>query len=146
MYVMPGFIDMHVHAGGPPKNAEAEYPYKLWLAHGVTTVRGVPLADFDITVSEKQRSERNEIVAPRIFDYPRPAQGWDRGPSATTPPRRAPGSAGRLNAASTASSSATPNAATRRSPRRCSTKRSKRALGSTAHLAQICCSRPARRT
>ena len=41
MYLMPGFIDMHVHAGGAPKNAEAEYAYKLWLAHGVTTVRGV---------------------------------------------------------------------------------------------------------
>ena len=37
---------------------------KLWLAHGVTTVRGVPFADFDLTVSEKQRSARNEIVAP----------------------------------------------------------------------------------
>ena len=44
MYVMPGFIDLHVHAGGAPKNADAEYAYKLWLAHGVTTVRGVPLA------------------------------------------------------------------------------------------------------
>jgi imidazolonepropionase-like amidohydrolase len=33
MYLMPGFIDMHVHAGGAPKNAEAEYAYKLWLAH-----------------------------------------------------------------------------------------------------------------
>jgi N-acyl-D-aspartate/D-glutamate deacylase len=43
MYLMPGFIDMHVHAGGAPKNADAEYAYKLWLAHGVTTVRGVPL-------------------------------------------------------------------------------------------------------
>ena len=43
MYLMPGFVDMHVHAGGAPKNAEAEYAYKLWLAHGVTTVRGVSL-------------------------------------------------------------------------------------------------------
>jgi dihydroorotase-like cyclic amidohydrolase len=113
MYVMPGFIDIHVHAGGPPKNPEAEYPYKLWLAHGVTTVRGVPLADFDITVSEKQRSARNEIVAPRIFDYPRPAQGWDRGPIGDDPARRARGSAGQRSATSTASSSATPSAATR---------------------------------
>jgi hypothetical protein len=45
MYVTPGFIDAHVHAGGAPKNPEAEYPFKLWLAHGVTTVRGVPLTD-----------------------------------------------------------------------------------------------------
>ena len=72
MYVMPGFIDMHVHAGGAPKNADAEYAYKLWLAHGVTTVRGVPLGSNAFSVSEKARSERNEIVAPRIFNCQRP--------------------------------------------------------------------------
>lgn len=84
MYVLPGFIDIHVHAGGPPKNPEAEYPYKLWMAHGVTTVRGVSLAGNDFTVREKARSARNEIVAPRIFNYQRPGSGWDRG-SVNTP-------------------------------------------------------------
>ena len=79
MYLMPGFIDMHVHAGGAPKNAEAEYAYKLWLAHGVTTVRGVPLGNHNITVSEKARSEKNEIVAPRIINYQRPGSGWSGG-------------------------------------------------------------------
>ncbi len=74
MYLMPGFVDMHVHAGGAPKNAEAEYAYKLWLAHGVTTVRGVSLAANNFTVSEKARSEKNEIVAPRIFNYQRPGR------------------------------------------------------------------------
>jgi len=79
LYLMPGFIDMHVHAGGAPKNAEAEYAYKLWLAHGVTTVRGVPLGNHNITVSEKIRSDKNEIVAPRIVNYQRPGQGWSGG-------------------------------------------------------------------
>ena len=79
MYVMPGFVDLHVHAGGAPKNAEAEYAYKLWLAHGVTTVRGVSLAGNGFSVSEKARSAKNEIVAPRIFNYQRPGSGWDRG-------------------------------------------------------------------
>jgi len=79
MYLLPGFIDMHVHAGEPPKNAEAEYAYKLWLAHGVTTVRGVPMAAHAFTVSEKGRSARNEIVAPRIVNYQRPGQGWTGG-------------------------------------------------------------------
>jgi imidazolonepropionase-like amidohydrolase len=79
MYVMPGFVDMHVHAGGAPKNAEAEYAYKLWLAHGVTTVRGVSLTGNALSVSEKQRSAKNEIVAPRIYNYQRPGSGWDRG-------------------------------------------------------------------
>src|SRR5437764_14799091 len=80
MYVMPGFVDLHVHGGGAPKNADAEYAYKLWLAHGVTTVRGVPLAGNAFTVSEKARSARNEIVAPRIFNYQRAGVGWDKGP------------------------------------------------------------------
>ena len=79
MYVMPGFVDLHTHAGGAPKNADAEYAYKLWLAHGVTTVRGVPLNAHAFTVSEKARSARNEIVAPRIFNYQRPGSGWSRG-------------------------------------------------------------------
>ena len=79
MYLMPGFIDMHVHAGGAPKNADAEYAYKLWLAHGVTTVRGVPLGNHNITVSEKARSEKNEIAAPRIINYQRPGSGWPGG-------------------------------------------------------------------
>jgi len=79
MYLLPGFIDMHVHAGGAPKNEDAEYAYKLWLAHGVTTVRGVPLGSHNLTVSEKARSEKNEIVAPRIINYQRPGQGWSGG-------------------------------------------------------------------
>lgn len=79
MYVLPGFVDLHVHAGGPPKNPQAEYAYKLWLAHGVTTVRGVSLGGFERSRSEKERSARNEIVAPRIFNYQRPGSGWDRG-------------------------------------------------------------------
>jgi imidazolonepropionase-like amidohydrolase len=83
MYVLPGFIDSHAHAGGAPKNPDAEYPYKLWLAHGVTTVRGVPLASNQFTVKEKERSARNEIVAPRIFNYQRAGAGWDKGPVET---------------------------------------------------------------
>ena len=79
MYVMPGFVDLHVHAGGAPKNPDAEYPYKLWLAHGVTTVRGVPLTDNALSVKEKERSARNEIVAPRIYNYQRPGSGWGKG-------------------------------------------------------------------
>jgi imidazolonepropionase-like amidohydrolase len=84
LYVLPGFVDMHVHAGGPPKNAEAEYAYKLWMAHGVTTVRGVSLTEHELAIKEKARSDRNEIVAPRIYNYQRPGSGWDKG-SVDTP-------------------------------------------------------------
>ena len=40
-YVLPGLVDMHTHTGGATKAPHAEYTYKLWLGHGVTTVRGV---------------------------------------------------------------------------------------------------------
>ena len=79
MYVTPGFIDMHVHGGGAPKNESLEYAYKLWLAHGVTTVRGVPLASHRVSVSEAARSEKDEIVAPHLVNYQRPGSGWDGG-------------------------------------------------------------------
>jgi imidazolonepropionase-like amidohydrolase len=83
MYVLPGFIDLHVHVGEKPKNPEAEYTYKLWIAHGITTVRGVPLSGNHFSVIEKVRSAKNEIVAPRIFNYQRPGTGWGEGPVST---------------------------------------------------------------
>ena len=89
MYVMPGFVSMHEHAGGSPKNPDVEYPFKLWLAHGVTTVRGVPLGANDWLVKERERSNRNEIVAPRIVNYQRPGAGWDKGQPDTPEAARA---------------------------------------------------------
>jgi hypothetical protein len=74
-YVMPGIIDMHTHTGGSTKAPEAEYSYKLWMGHGITTVRGVPSSNNEFSLSEKARSARNEIVAPRIFSYHRPGSG-----------------------------------------------------------------------
>jgi imidazolonepropionase-like amidohydrolase len=79
MYVMPGLVDLHLHTGGVPKAPEAEYVYKLWMAHGITTGRGVPFGPMDWSLSEKQRSLSNAIVAPRMWVYHRPGQGWDRG-------------------------------------------------------------------
>jgi imidazolonepropionase-like amidohydrolase len=86
MYVMPGFIDLHTHAGGPPKNPGADYAYKLWLAHGITTVRGVGLGPMEWSLSERERSARNEIVAPRIVAFTNPGAGSDwRGGPINTP-------------------------------------------------------------
>ncbi|MGH7503703.1 MAG: amidohydrolase family protein [Longimicrobiales bacterium] len=80
MFVMPGFIDMHVHTGGAGKAAQPEYVYKLWMGHGVTTARGVGFGGFEFSLQEKARAARNEIVAPRMFAYVRPGsgEGWDR--------------------------------------------------------------------
>ena len=80
MFVMPGLVDTHVHCGGVPKAPEAEYFYKLWMAHGITTVRGVPCGSFDWGLSERERSANNEIVAPRLYLYNTPGSGWDNGP------------------------------------------------------------------
>lgn len=89
MYVLPGFVDLHLHTGDPGKTPEAEYVYKLWLAHGVTTGRGVEFGPMDFSLSEKARSAANEIAAPRMFVYQRPGQGWDRGPVRTPDEARA---------------------------------------------------------
>lgn len=78
MYLMPGLIDLHVHQGTQQKAPESEYYNKLWLAHGITTVRGVPFASFDYSVKERARSAKNEIAAPRYVVYQRPGTGWGR--------------------------------------------------------------------
>ena len=66
MYLLPGFIDMHGHIGGKSQGANASYVFKLWMAHGITTVRqpsGINAKQL------KLLSSKNKIVAPRIFDY-----------------------------------------------------------------------------
>ena len=75
MYLMPGFIDMHGHIGGKAQGADWDYVFKLWLAHGVTTVREPSGRGVEYTVDLKKRSEKNEIIAPRIFAYTGFGQG-----------------------------------------------------------------------
>jgi imidazolonepropionase-like amidohydrolase len=89
MYLLPGFVDLHLHTGGVPKAPEAEYYYKIWLAHGITTGRGVPFGDLPLSLNEKQRSARNEITAPRMWSYHRPGSGWTQGPVRTPEQARA---------------------------------------------------------
>src|SRR5262249_16507229 len=85
MYVMPGFVDCHAHIGGVAQGTPAEYVYKLWMAHGVTTIPDPGSGNgVDWTLNERERSAKNQIVAPRIFVYVRPGMGWDKG-RVTTP-------------------------------------------------------------
>ena len=66
--------------GVPRKAPEAECAYKLWMAHGITTGRGVVFGPHDWSISEKARSAANEIVAPRMWVYPftgAGGEGWD---------------------------------------------------------------------
>jgi imidazolonepropionase-like amidohydrolase len=82
MYVLPGFVDMHGHSGNTEKAPDPSYPYRLWLAHGVTTVRGVPLFGEDVAraVDDKRRSALGEITAPRLYVYQTLGAGWSGGP------------------------------------------------------------------
>jgi imidazolonepropionase-like amidohydrolase len=80
MYLLPGFINLHMHVGDPRKAPDNEYVFKLWMAHGVTAGRGVELAQQPLALREKERSAANAIVAPRIFNYQRPGNGWAEGP------------------------------------------------------------------
>ena len=94
MYLLPGFVDAHAHIGftmaggeglpaGMDLGTPAEYVFKLWMAHGVTTIREPGSGNgLGWTIDEQRRSTDNEITAPRIQAYVRFAQGHD-GPIAT---------------------------------------------------------------
>jgi Amidohydrolase family len=76
MFALPGLIDMHTHIGGVEQGTPAEYVYKLWMAHGITTVRDVSAGNgLSWVLSEKKRSAENKIVAPRILAYTAFGQG-----------------------------------------------------------------------
>lgn len=82
MYVLPGFVDTHAHSGGDAQlgGTSAEYVYKLWLGHGVTTVRDPGSGNgVDWTLESRARSAANQITAPRVFVYVRPGSGWPNG-------------------------------------------------------------------
>lgn len=69
-YVLPGFVDMHGHIGGVNQGTPAEYVFKLWMAHGVTTIRDPSAGNgIDWTLDHKKKSAENKITAPRIYAY-----------------------------------------------------------------------------
>lgn len=78
LYALPGLINIHAHIhdnrGGVP--IPFEYLYKLWLSCGITTVRDVG-SNYDKTIQERQKSQEDSVVAPRIFLYMR---AWGRNP------------------------------------------------------------------
>ncbi len=69
MYAIPGLVDMHVHVPfretqcGPKS---AEYCYKLFLAHGVTTIRTCGFGTDDKLIKHRKMSKENKLPAPRI--------------------------------------------------------------------------------
>jgi len=81
MYILPGFVDTHGHNGDPSKAPQPSYGFKLWLTHGVTSVRGVGFGfgPDDPSLDQKRRSAANTITAPRLFAYTAPGDVWPNG-------------------------------------------------------------------
>lgn len=76
MYALPGLIDMHGHIGGTAQGTPAEYVFKLWMAHGITTIRDPSAGNgLDWVLEHKHKSAANTITAPRIFAYTAFGQG-----------------------------------------------------------------------
>lgn len=80
MYLLPGFVDVHGHIGGSAQGTPAEYVFKLWMAHGITTVRDPSAGNgLDWVLDQKQKSAANKITAPRILAYTAFGQGSENG-------------------------------------------------------------------
>lgn len=78
-YILPGFIDMHAHIGGSAEGIPAEYVLKLWLGHGITTIREPgSFNGLDWVKWHQQNAQANAIAAPRIVPYVGFGQGWDK--------------------------------------------------------------------
>lgn len=88
-YVMPGIVDMHGHISGSEQGVPAQYVYKLWLGHGITTIREPGCGNgIEFCSKEQARSAANRITAPRIYPYVFFEDGPD-GPYTTPEPARA---------------------------------------------------------
>ncbi len=75
MTALPGFVDAHVHIGNAGQGQAGsvtppEYVFKLWLAHGITTVRDVgSIMGLKWTVDHAERAIEGSVTAPRIIPY-----------------------------------------------------------------------------
>lgn len=90
MYLLPGFVESHGHIattghGLVGEMTPSEYVFKLWMAHGITTVREVACGNgLGWTAEHARKSAANEITAPRIEPYP-----WFPGPNVINTPEKA---------------------------------------------------------
>lgn len=79
MYILPGLIDMHGHIGGAAQGTPAEYVFKLWMGHGITTIREPgSMNGLKWTLYHKRKSQADSITAPRIFAYTTFGQGSEK--------------------------------------------------------------------
>ncbi len=81
MYVLPGFVNLHghIHDETTGQGVPSDYIFKLWLAHGITSVRELGNQGGAKWTSDlAKRSALNEIDAPNIYPYP-VFRGWSAG-------------------------------------------------------------------
>jgi imidazolonepropionase-like amidohydrolase len=75
MYVIPGLVEMHAHIPGDSRRTGGggfDYSYKLWLAHGVTTMRDAGNGAGIETLREHRRlGGENAMIVPRLVLYER---------------------------------------------------------------------------
>jgi imidazolonepropionase-like amidohydrolase len=86
MYVIPGLIEMHAHLpgnGGELGPRALDYAYRLYLGHGITTVRDAGTgAGLEMMTRQRRMSDANEIPAPRLVlcqRWPLPLRAWNEG-------------------------------------------------------------------
>ena len=80
MFLLPGFINLHQHLGDAQEGADAEYVFKLWMAHGITTVRGVELATAGAGAAGKDSAARRTRSSRRASStISGRALAWDEG-------------------------------------------------------------------
>lgn len=66
MYMLPGLAEMHAHIPSPPTSQiRTEQTLYLYLANGITTVRGMLGHPSHLVL--KQLAEKGKIISPRIF-------------------------------------------------------------------------------
>ena len=73
MYILPGFVDshLHIHDIQSGQGVPSEYVLKLWLAHGITSGRTLShKKTMAWEMNMKRRLEKNEITGPRVQIYP----------------------------------------------------------------------------
>lgn len=73
-YVLPGLFDLHAHIPGVGRAGDdaLAYAFRLWLGHGVTTLRDAGAgAGLEALGRQRRLGERHEVVAPRLILHKR---------------------------------------------------------------------------
>jgi imidazolonepropionase-like amidohydrolase len=85
-FVIPGLVEMHAHLPGAASEygeRGLDFAYRLYLGHGVTTVRDAGTgAGLKLMTDQRSRSASNTLVAPRLVlcqRWPLPLRRWNVG-------------------------------------------------------------------